>query len=212
MPDMNISVEDALYTRLAQKRQLLAYVTDHRYYSVGALHRLPLTETFFANRPTIILDRDGVLNKKPPRAEYVRSWNEFQWLAGAKQGLRLLKAAGYRVVVVSNQAGIGRGIMTEADLTDIHDQMKMEAQQAGGQIDAIYYCPHEWDKDCACRKPRPGLLFQAQREFHLDLSRTPFFGDDERDGEAAEAAGCPFVQVSGQKSFFDCVQELVERS
>jgi D-glycero-D-manno-heptose 1,7-bisphosphate phosphatase len=212
MPDMNISVEEALYRRLAQKRQLLGYVTDHRYYSVGALHRLPLTETFFAHRPTIILDRDGVLNKKPPRAEYVRSWNEFQWLPGAKQALRLLKAAGYRVVVVSNQAGIGRGIMREADLTDIHDRMKAEAQRAGGQIDAIYHCPHDWDKDCACRKPSPGLLFQAQREFHLDLSRTPFIGDDDRDSEAAEAAGCPFVQVTEQNSFFDCVRELVERS
>jgi D-glycero-D-manno-heptose 1,7-bisphosphate phosphatase len=115
-------------------------------------------------------------------------------------------------VVVSNQAGIGRGIMREADLTDIHDRMKAEAQRAGGQIDAIYHCPHDWDKDCACRKPSPGLLFQAQREFHLDLSRTPFIGDDDRDSEAAEAAGCPFVQVTEQNSFFDCVRELVERS
>jgi D-glycero-D-manno-heptose 1,7-bisphosphate phosphatase len=104
-----------LYTPLAQRRQLLAYVTDHRYYSVGALHRLPLTETFFERKPTVILDRDGVLNRKPPRAQYVRTWDEFQWLPGAKEALRLLHEAGCRVIVVSNQAGIGRGEMTEGN-------------------------------------------------------------------------------------------------
>ena len=64
--------------------------------------------------------------------------------------------------------------------------------QAGGHIEAMYYCPHDWDEGCECRKPKPGLLFQAQRDLHLDLSRTLFIGDDERDGQAAEAAGCPF--------------------
>ena len=115
-PTANVSVEEALYTRLAQHRQLLAYVTDHRYYSVGRCIRLPLTEAFLARRPTVILDRDGVLNKKPPQAQYVRTWEEFAWLPGAQEALRLLNKAHYRVIVVSNQAGIGRGAMTEADL------------------------------------------------------------------------------------------------
>jgi histidinol-phosphate phosphatase family protein len=212
LPESNMSVEDALYSRLAAERQLAAYVTDHRYYSVGALHRLPLTESFFLRQPTVILDRDGVLNKKPPRAHYVRSWDEFEWLPGAKEALRVLNQAGYRVIVVSNQAGIGRGEMGEADLLKIHDAMRSEAEAAGGRIDQIYYCPHDWDGGCECRKPKPGLLFQSQRELNLDLSRTPFIGDDDRDGEAARAAGCPFIQVSEKKSFFDCVQELLERS
>jgi histidinol-phosphate phosphatase family protein len=211
LPKTNISVEEALYSRLAGDRQLAAYVTDHRYYSVGALHRLPLTESFFARRPVVILDRDGVLNKKPPRAQYVRKWNEFEWLPTAKEALRLLRENGYRVVVVSNQAGIGRGAMTESDLNDIHQRMRQEVNESGGHIDAIYYCRHDWDEGCECRKPKPGMLFQAQRDLNLDLSRTPFVGDDERDAQAADAAGCPFFWVSDNLPLSDVSRRLMNR-
>ena len=209
LPESNVSVEDALYSRLAQQRQLAAYVTDHRYYSVGALHRLHLTEAFFRRRPAVVLDRDGVINQKPPRAQYVRNWSEFKWLPGAKEALRLLKEAGYRIVVVSNQAGIGRGEMTEEALQQIHERMKAETTEAGGEIEAIYYCPHNWDEGCECRKPKPGLLFRAQRDLHLDLSRTPFVGDDERDAQAANAAECPFILVSDELPLLDVSQRLI---
>jgi len=209
VPDENVLLEETLYPRLAERRQLLAYVTDHRYYSVGSHRRLPATEAFLARRPAIILDRDGVLNKKPPKAHYVRTWQEFEWLPGAKEALHLLAQAGYRVIVVSNQAGIARGAMTEANLTHLHERIRAEAVRAGGQIDAFYYCPHDWDEGCECRKPKPGMLFQAQRDFHLDLSRTFFIGDDERDAQAAEAAGCPSVLVSGQLPLLDVIRKLV---
>ncbi len=208
LPNSNMSVEDALYVRLARQRQLLAYETDHRYYSVGALHRLPLTEAFFGRQPTVILDRDGVLNQRPPSAEYVRSWADFKWLPGAREALKLLREKGYRVVIVSNQAGIGRGVMTESDLSEIHRQMKEEAEQWGGQIETVYYCPHNWNTGCECRKPNPGLLFQAQKDLHLDLTRTFFIGDDERDHQAAEAAGCPYASVSDETSLLDIAKKL----
>jgi len=168
LPEHDALFEEAVYPQLVARRQLLAYVTDHRYYSVGSLERLPLTEAFLARRLTILLDRDGVLNKKPPRAHYVRTWDEFEWLAGTKEALRLLTEAGYSVIVVSNQAGIARGVMTEAALTHIHERMKAEAVQAGGQIEAVYCCLHDWDEGCECRKPKPGMLFQVQRDFHLE--------------------------------------------
>lgn len=211
LPDENVLFEVAVYPKLAQQRQLLAYVTDHRYYSIGSHRRLPLTEAFFQRTPTVLLDRDGVLNKKPPRAEYVRTWADFEWLPGAKEALKLFNDAGYRVIVISNQAGIARGAMTEADLVSIHDHMKEETAQVGGRIDAIYYCPHGWDDNCDCRKPRPGMLFQAQREHHLDLSRTPFIGDDERDAEAADAAGCPALLLSNSESLLDAARNLIAR-
>src|SRR5262249_14170334 len=116
LPDSNVSLEESLYTQLANERQLSAYLTDHRYYSVGALHRLPMTQDFLERRPTLILDRDGVLNRKPSRGEYVRNHKDFEWLPGAKEALRLLNEAGYQVLIVSNQAGIGRGLMSETAL------------------------------------------------------------------------------------------------
>jgi D-glycero-D-manno-heptose 1,7-bisphosphate phosphatase len=207
----NASWEETIYPVLAKRHQLAAFVTDHRYYSVGSVNRLPMTEAFLARRPAIILDRDGVLNRKPPRACYVRTWSEFEWLPGAKEALAQLKKAGYRVIVISNQAGIARGAMSEADLLDIHRQMVHEVTQAGGNIDAIYYCPHHWDNGCECRKPKPGMLFQAQRDFHLDLTRTFFIGDDERDGQAADAAGCPSLLVTEERSLLALVQSLLSK-
>jgi histidinol-phosphate phosphatase family protein len=212
LPEENISFEETVYPVLAREKKLAAFVTDHRYYSVGSVQRLPLTEAFLRRQPAVILDRDGVLNRKPPRAQYVRSWKEFEWLPGAKEALQRLKSAGFRVVVVSNQAGIARGVMTEANLLEIHRRMVREAVQAGGRIDVIYYCPHNWDEGCDCRKPRPGMLFQAQRDLNLDLSRTPFVGDDERDAQAADAAGCPSVLVSEQKTLLEVVGQLFQEN
>lgn len=201
--------EEVVYPQLVAKRQLLAFVSDHRYYSVGGLHRLPLTETFLARRSAIILDRDGVLNRRPPQAHYIRSWDEFEWLPGAREALRLLTEANYRIIVASNQAGIARGVMTEADVHAIHQRMSADARQAGGWIDAVYYCPHGWNDACACRKPEPGMLFQAQRTFNLDLTRTLVVGDDERDARAADAAGCPFAFVSEGHSIFDLARKVI---
>jgi D-glycero-D-manno-heptose 1,7-bisphosphate phosphatase len=208
LPDGNVGLEETLFPSLISRRQLAAFVTHHRYYSVGDTFRLPITEAFLARRPAIILDRDGVLNEKPPRANYVRHWGEFKWSPGAKESLYLLNNAGFKVIVVSNQAGINRKAMSEDDLFDIHRKMVKEAEQAGGRIDAIYYCPHDWDEGCECRKPKPGMLFQAQHDFNLDLSRTLFIGDDERDGQAADAAGCLSALVSDEKTLLNIVAEL----
>ncbi|HEV7200452.1 MAG TPA: HAD-IIIA family hydrolase [Candidatus Limnocylindria bacterium] len=201
-------VEEAVYPRLTADRLLGAHVSEHRYYSVGSMHRMPLTEAFFARRPTVILDRDGVLNERPPRAEYVRTPADFQWLDGSLEALRLFTDAGYQVVVISNQAGIGRGVMTESDLTAVHDRMVRQAADAGGRIDAIYHCPHDWDAGCTCRKPSPGMLFEAQHDLQLDLSRTPFIGDDERDGQAAYAAGAPYLAVDDSTSLLAHARRL----
>lgn len=209
LPEEDEMFETALYPQLAARGQLGAFVTDHRYYSVGSRERLPATERFLARRPAVILDRDGTLNRRPSRAQYVTSPEEFEWLPGSLESLALLGEHGYTVAVVSNQAGIGRGAMTEGDLARIHARMTAEAAEAGGAIDAIYHCPHDWDEGCECRKPAPGMLFQAQRDLDLDLSRTPFLGDDERDGQAADAAGCPFVMVEEEHPLLEAVRGLV---
>ena len=115
------------------------------------------------------------------------------------RSLRLFREAGYRIIVASNQAGLARGQVSRESLEDIHDKLRTEARTAGGDIDAIYYCPHDWEAGCECRKPKPGLLFQAQRDFSLDLTRTYFLGDDERDLQAADAAGAPSLLVTDEQ-------------
>jgi D-glycero-D-manno-heptose 1,7-bisphosphate phosphatase len=209
LPDENISFERVAYAQLLEQGKLTAFVSDHRYYSVGSHERLPLTEAHLARHPTVLLDRDGVLNQCMPRATYVCSWSQWEWLPGSRQALRRLTEAGYRVIVITNQPGIARGALTESALDRIHQRMSAEALAAGGEITAIYRCPHNWDEGCVCRKPRPGMLFQAQRDFHLDLSRTLYIGDDERDAQAAEAAGCPFTLVSPDRSLLDITSALL---
>jgi histidinol-phosphate phosphatase family protein len=207
----NPSFEAAVYPALVEQGRLGAYQTDHRYYSVGSLDRLPATERFLAFEPAVVLDRDGVLNVCPPKAEYVTSWTEFRWLPGARQALRMLKEQGIRVFIMTNQPGIARGRMTAEDLSSIHSRMCDEARQAGGEITGIYYCPHGWDEGCECRKPAPGMLFKIQREHQLDLSRTVVYGDDGRDEQAAVAAGAPFRLVTPERGLFDLLTRAEAR-
>ena len=209
LTDANMSFQDALYPGLIERRELAAWTTAHRYYSIGKPERLADTERYVSGSPAVIVDRDGVLNEKPSRAEYVRHWAEWRWIPGAQEGLATLTAAGYRVVIVSNQAGVARGAMTAADLDEIHRRMRQDIEAAGGRIEAIYVCPHDWEAGCTCRKPRPGMLLQAQREHALDLSRTLFIGDDERDAEAARAAGAPSILVNGPDGLLHAVQDLI---
>lgn len=210
MPDENVRFEHYLYPRLIEKGELGAYITGHRYYSIGSIERLPVTAEFLARRPAVLLDRDGVLNVKMPPAEYVRSWKDWRWLPGAKEGLALLHRSGFTVMVITNQPGIARGHMREEDLNEIHDCMLQETVQAGGRIEKVYFCPHGWDENCQCRKPEPGMIYQAQREYNLDLTRTCFIGDDERDRAAALTAGCPFILMDGNKSLLKVAEQIVK--
>jgi D-glycero-D-manno-heptose 1,7-bisphosphate phosphatase len=209
IPRENVSFQKAVFPALVERRKLTAYVTDHRYYSIGSRPRLPEAERFFTGPKTVLLDRDGVLNDRPGPARYVTSEEDWRWRPGAKEALRRLEEANVRTVLVTNQPGIARGKMTRADLDRVHERMRREAQAAGGDIDHIYACLHGWNDGCGCRKPAPGMLLAAQRDLALDLMQTPFIGDDERDRQAAEAAGCPFYLVDEHTSLLDIVERLL---
>jgi D-glycero-D-manno-heptose 1,7-bisphosphate phosphatase len=141
----------------------------------------------------VFVDRDGVVNRKAPEGEYVTAWEEFAFLPGALQGLALLAAAGPPVVMVTNQRGIARGRMTEADLADIHARMRAAVELAGGRIDAIYHCPHEGG--CDCRKPATGLFERAAADLGIDLAASAVVGDRASDMEAAGRIGALKVLV-----------------
>jgi D-glycero-D-manno-heptose 1,7-bisphosphate phosphatase len=208
--DANCSFEAEVYPKLIERGELAAFETDHRYYSVSTPERLPETERFLLRRPCVILDRDGVLNAKASRGEYVTLPKDWHWLPGARESCRALCQAGADVIVITNQAGIARGMLSEDNLSAIHTRMRAEAEAAGGAILDIFYCPHHWDDGCDCRKPNPGMLLAAQRTHALDLSRTPFVGDDPRDREAAAAVDEPFFEVAPDKGLAQAMPAVLE--
>ena len=137
----------------------------------------------------VILDRDGVLNHEAPDGSYVREPAEFRWLPGALEGLALLRGAGVRLSVTTNQAGVGRGLMSLQQLAAVHERMQTEAAAHGGAFDAVLYCPHAPEEQCSCRKPAPGLIQAAVARSGIAASDSIVVGDARRDLEAAERAG-----------------------
>ena len=194
---------------MVKEGKMFAEVTEHRYYSVGSWQRIELTRQFFQPVKTIFLDRDGTLNVRPPKACYVEKPEEFVWIDGAREAIVKLKNSGYRIILISNQPGIARGYLTEETLKNIHQKMQSELEKMGGKIDKIYYCPHNWDEDCDCRKPKPGMFYQAQKEYSLNLKDCVMIGDDERDMQAAQAAGCRGILVDDNYTLKCAVDDLL---
>lgn len=140
-------------------------------------------------RRAVFLDRDGVINRKARSGEYIRGWDEFRFIERAKDAVKLLNRAGYAVIVVTNQRGVARGLMTEGDLKQIHEKMRMEIEASGGKIDAIFSCTHDHEDKCLCRKPGIGMLLKAKKKFGIDLGSSYMIGDSITDIEAGTRAG-----------------------
>ncbi len=149
---------------------------------------------------TIFLDRDGVINKYPGDKLYVTSLRKFRFLPGVKKAIALLHSSGFKIFIASNQAGVGRGIYSQKTLDAITVKMLSGIEEAGGKITRVYYCTHRKDAGCNCRKPRPGMLKRAAKEFKFNLKNTYFVGDTIRDLFTAKNAGCkPILVLSGKE-------------
>jgi D-glycero-D-manno-heptose 1,7-bisphosphate phosphatase len=142
---------------------------------------------------TIFLDRDGVINENRP--DYVKSWSEFRFLPGSREAIAKLTQAGHRLVVCTNQAGVARGTISLEAVYEIHRKMLDSIHEVGGKIEQVYFCPHEKEGDCDCRKPRPGMLLRARDELGLDMRGAVLIGDSITDIRAALAAGIHAVLV-----------------
>jgi D-glycero-D-manno-heptose 1,7-bisphosphate phosphatase len=142
---------------------------------------------------TIILDRDGVINIDS--ALYIKSPAEWKPIEGSLQAIARLNQAGYRVVVATNQSGIGRGLFDMDTLNAMHEKMHKSLAAVGGRIDAIFYCPHTADEQCDCRKPKPGMFERIAKVYNMDLKGVPVVGDSLRDLQAGNAAGCAPILV-----------------
>ncbi len=152
----------------------------------------------------LFIDRDGVINKDPggwTKTNYVTDWNDFHFVPGALEALKILKDKGIKVIVASNQAGINKGLYTEAELAKVNSSMLKEIEKTGGAIEEVFYCIHKDEDNCACRKPKPGLLEMAAKKYGIDPKTTYFIGDADTDVSAGKRIGCKTIFVlSGKKS------------
>ncbi len=157
----------------------------------------------------IFLDRDGVINEKSPEHDYVKNWKEFKFLPNVAKAIKKLNKK-FLVIVVTNQRGIARKLMTLNDLKNIHREMKKELLKKGAKIDAIYFCPHDIKNNCSCRKPKPGMLLKAAKDFKIDLSQSYLIGDDSVDIQAGKAVGCKTILISHDQGLLDAVR-IIEK-
>jgi D-glycero-D-manno-heptose 1,7-bisphosphate phosphatase len=145
----------------------------------------------------IVLDRDGVINYDSDA--FIKSPDEWRPVPGSLEAIARLNHAGYRVVVATNQSGIGRGLFDMAMLNSIHEKMHKALAQAGGRLDAIFFCPHTADSRCECRKPKAGMLLEIGKRFNVELTAVPCIGDSLRDLQAAESVGAqPMLVLTGK--------------
>jgi histidinol-phosphate phosphatase family protein len=156
----------------------------------------------------VFLDRDGVISRDD--LVHVTSWEEFCFLPHAKKGIKLLNDHGFHLIIITNQSAIGRGLTTKEKIEHIHEKMFDEIRKSGGNIEKIYYCPHHPDEGCSCRKPKPGLLYQAIQENNIDATRSFMVGDRMKDVEVGKAVACKTILIRSERGVKELRQSTIQ--
>jgi D-glycero-D-manno-heptose 1,7-bisphosphate phosphatase len=175
----------------------------------------------------ILLDRDGVINHNAKHSRYVEAWDDFVWIDENVRAMQQLSQLGFGFIVITNQAGVGRGIIAVDELQAIHANMKAKLAEKDILIEKIYVCPHHPEDGCVCRKPRPGMIHQALKDYGLKRGQVCFVGDEPTDCLAAFNAGICSVYLGDQRklsqlrseeqpimsgsSLHECINLLVSR-
>ena len=156
-----------------------------KYQSISDLIRLKETEKHLQSKKIILIDRDGTINKRAAKMDYIKNWDDFEFIEDSVIAMEKLSNLGFKFIVITNQAGVSRGIIDINTLNDIHQKMVSNLSKRNINIIDIFFCPHHWDSNCLCRKPMPGMLLKASKKYNFNLSRSIYIGDDIRDVEAA---------------------------
>ena len=175
---------------LSKKSMVSGVVVKDQYHSISDPKRLDLAREYLKLKKIILLDRDGTINKKAERGKYITSWNEFEFISKNIEGLKELASYGFEFIVITNQAGISTNEIDQDKLNQIHEKMVRYLNCLNIKIIKIFISNDHWRSDSFRRKPNPGMLFEASKEFHFRLDQTFFIGDDKRDCFAAHNAGC----------------------
>lgn len=154
-------------------------------------------------RTAVFLDRDGVINEKAAEHDYIKKWAEFKFLPNAIKAIKELNGK-FLVIIVSNQRGIARSLMTLGDFDDINAKMKEELSKNGARVDGVYFCPHDSKDNCECRKPKIGMVKKAEKDFNIDLKDSYFIGDSSSDILCGKNAGLIAIGVKTGEGCKDC--------
>ena len=158
---------------------------------------------------TLFLDRDGVINVKIDN-EYIVKYSDFEFIPGVLSAIQKLSSIFNRIIIITNQQGIGKKLMTEQDLGCLHEMMLVDIEQVGGKIDKIYYCPHLASENCECRKPRSGMIIQAIKDFSdINIESSYLIGDSDSDIEAGEQEHLYTVKVDNEYTLSKWCNELL---
>ena len=160
------------------------------------------------NNRAIFLDRDGVLNKD--RSDYVKNIDELEIFPFIGKCIKQINEKGFLVIVITNQSAIGRKLITNTDVDNIHEFIQKYLEKYDAKIDAFYYCPHHPIDNCSCRKPEPGLLIKASRDFCIDLQNSWMIGDHDRDIESGLNAGCKSIKVTSENTLEDIINNILK--
>jgi len=181
---------------LTEDQQVSAVQVKTGYMSISDPLRLSRTEAFLKQHKILLLDRDGTLNVKPQRGEYVNSIDEFNWIESSRDALRTLGEKGFSFIIISNQAGVATGATKLEDLNKINEFIRAEFLSIGLRLLEIYVCTDHWNSESEFRKPNPGMFLAAAIDHKFRLDHSIYVGDDIRDAVAAKNAGCKCVLVS----------------
>ena len=181
---------------LTDRKQVSAVVVATGYSSISDSVRLASTEVYLKHHKILLLDRDGTLNVKPQRGEYVNSMDEFNWIESSRDALRVLSERGFSFIIISNQAGVATGATKFEDLNKINEYVRAEFLNLGLRLLEIYVCTDHWNSESEFRKPNPGMFFTAAINHKFRLDHSIYVGDDIRDAVAAKNAGCKCVLIS----------------
>ncbi len=157
----------------------------------------------------VFLDRDGVINQKAKEHDYIKKTEDFHLLSGVAKAIQLLNQHHFKVIVVTNQRGIARKMMTDNDLMNIHEKMKCDLKKENAYIDKIYYCPHNSNENCNCRKPKIGMFLQAEVDFAVDKINSYMVGDSISDMKAGIAFGVKPIFIGSTIGDFLCADNLL---
>lgn len=191
-PDFNFS---NLLQRIVKSGLVRGFISGGGYHSISDIKRLRLTEEFLRPKKILLIDRDGTINRKAAPGQYISIWEEFQWLESSYAAIKSLSKNGFKFIVITNQAGVDRGMIRPEELVRIHKNMTAKFAKDGVDILNVYCCTDHWEKNSARRKPGPGMFYEASKDFNIQLGNTLYIGDDERDCEAAQNAGCGMVYL-----------------